>query len=1068
MSIKKKTKTMLLTALAFVTAISFSGAARFVSSSNAQEGTSAKAANVVVTGNGDWSQTGAANGVAKSVEGVTGMGGGVTGFGFPDWSWTGVTADAATFAPSLKDTAEDGYYIGHFLNGWGWTVSRVMSFNEPVKASDVDAIIFRIAGHFSSGNTYGVIGGNPPHGGTGIYLYAADSDGSKGDGVLIPYDVKQDEWVDLTFTGEDLVKLTDANGNLSGFWMGFGCISEANSVLYGHSGDTFEQSAYILIDSVKIAKKQTVTYYDGESVLKTEELYTGDKPFYMPEKEDYAFTGWTVNSVDGKQLGADEALTSDIGSLYATWTQAGDLASAYGVYATDYGMLKVFEDGTVDFSESFGKIYGYSYGADGFLYVFTAAERLEISLSSETKKDSVSIYCYDGENGDELFYRTITAKGETITVPETGKSSFQYWSASKNGRKFDFSEPIEGDLTLYAVNRYAVTDRVVITGTNDFTLAAEHKLTSVAGTVSMNDGTSTTSNMGYRFNINNIDVSQNELWAGSDDGKAFSMLIAPWGFSLGKAILFNEPVKAADYETMTFRLFAHLSPKSPYGGFLWGGVGIRIFGSHSDGSDTGVLIPLDITQDEWVDLTIGRDLIDVLAADDGYIYGFTIGSGIVVDTGREEGENYWHTTFDWAAQRVEYSTYVLVDYITVATEKTLSYCDSDGSVLNTQNFSAGSEMSYSYVPEKDGSVFAGWTAYESALDYSEVFYQSVNLYANWVAKAGNVADYVGLYRESGKNVISVYSDGTVEIDGRTDLLSCGIGEDGVVYVACKDGMYTYDLSSYDKVSAHTVTVEDGDGNSARYLVPDGETLAAQWTKPGYTVAKASVKDSDGEFVFGTTAVTSDLTLTLVWEYDEIADYASVYGNYYYAAGNSMIILGANHMATVEGEAKTYRILTSSAIMIDGLGEGSFLDVYFSVNGKNYVKLGEATVSFFAGRETTSPEKQTVSSETNYKVTKPADPVWEGYRFVCWMTAGNEEFDFNTIITGSTQLFAKWERVTSQKDPVTPSEPSDNGDGDGDTSGKKGCGSAVSTCGVALAGCALILGAFVAIKKKKAE
>lgn len=1064
MSIKKKTKTMLLTALAFVTAISFSGVARFASTSQVHgEDSPVKPANVIVAGNDDWTQ--AKNTVAKSVEGATGMGGGITSFGFPDWSWIKLTAESSPSFAALNETAEDGYYLGHYLNGWGWTVSRVMSFNDSVKASDIDAITFRIAAHFSSDKTYGIVGENPPHGGTGIYLYAADSTGASGEGVLIPYDIAQDQWVDLRITGEDLTKLTDASGNFSGFWLGFGCISEANSVLYSHGADDFEHSAYILIDSIKVAKEQTITYYDGDSVLKTAVLYTGDEMFYMPEKEDYAFTGWAINSVEGRKIVAGEtlAIASDINALHSTWTQAGDLASVSGMYTVESGTLKIFDDGSVDFSEDFGKIHGYSYSADGVLYVFTATETLEISLSSAVKKDAVKVYCYDGENGDELFYRTFVEKGDIITVEGTGKSSFQYWSVSKNGRRFDFSKGINEDLTLYAVNRYSVSDRVVVTGTNDFSLAAEYKLTSVAGTVSMNAGTSTIANMGYRFNINNLDVSKNEFWAGSDDGKAFSMLIAPWGFSLGKPILFNEPVKAADYETMTFRLFAHLSPKSPYGGFLWAGAGIRIFGSHSDGSDPGVLIPLDIKQDQWVDLTIGRDLIDVLAADDGYIYGFTIGSAIVVDTSREEGRDYWHTTFDWASQRVEYSTYVLVDYITVSTEKTLTYCDSDGSVLNSESFSVGSKLNYSYVPTKDGYVFTGWTAYESALDYSEKFYQSVNLYANWTAETDAFASYVGLYRRNGGDVVSVFADGSMKAEGLSDVLASGIGEDGVAYFACKDGMYAYDLAEYDKVSAHAVTVELGDGTSERYMVADGETVSVAWSRPGYKLVKGSVSGSDAEFVFGTSTVTSDMTLTLVWEYDEIADYASVYGTYYNAADNTMVKLEADHKATVGGASKTYRILSSGEIMIDGMGGGSFLDMYFSMNGKNYVKLGDATVSFYAGRETTSPEIQKVSAKTNYKVTKPQDPVWEGYRFVCWQTTDGQVFDFDSVIVGSMQLFAKWEKLPVSSKPNTPVEPDE---GNVDDGGKKGCGSALATGSLALAGLGLIVCAAFGIKKKK--
>ncbi len=46
-----------------------------------------------------------------------------------------------------------------------------------------------------------------------------------------------------------------------------------------------------------------------------------------------------------------------------------------------------------------------------------------------------------------------------------------------------------------------------------------------------------------------------------------------------------------------------------------------------------------------------------------------------------------------------------------------------------------------------------------------------------------------------------------------------------------------------------------------------------------------------------------------------------------------------------------------------------------------------------------------------KITKPADPVKEGYFFDCW-TYNGEEFDFNTAITAPTVLQAKWEAAVS--------------------------------------------------------
>ena len=43
-----------------------------------------------------------------------------------------------------------------------------------------------------------------------------------------------------------------------------------------------------------------------------------------------------------------------------------------------------------------------------------------------------------------------------------------------------------------------------------------------------------------------------------------------------------------------------------------------------------------------MDLTVSKDLLNVLADEDGYMYGFTIGADIVVDTSVEKGKDRWY------------------------------------------------------------------------------------------------------------------------------------------------------------------------------------------------------------------------------------------------------------------------------------------------------------------------------------------------------------------------------------------------------------------------------------------
>ena len=77
------------------------------------------------------------------------------------------------------------------------------------------------------------------------------------------------------------------------------------------------------------------------------------------------------------------------------------------------------------------------------------------------------------------------------------------------------------------------------------------------------------------------------------------------------------------------------------------------------------------------------------------------------------------------------------------------------------------------------------------------------------------------------------------------------------------------------------------------------------------------------------------------------------------------------------------------------------------NGQKYPEEKKYTVTFNTdgGSEITSKE-----INEGEKVTKPADPTKEGYKFVKWQLNG-EDYDFEKIVTGDIELKAVWERVT---------------------------------------------------------
>ncbi|MBR4171189.1 MAG: leucine-rich repeat protein [Kiritimatiellae bacterium] len=79
-----------------------------------------------------------------------------------------------------------------------------------------------------------------------------------------------------------------------------------------------------------------------------------------------------------------------------------------------------------------------------------------------------------------------------------------------------------------------------------------------------------------------------------------------------------------------------------------------------------------------------------------------------------------------------------------------------------------------------------------------------------------------------------------------------------------------------------------------------------------------------------------------------------------------------------------------------------------------------TVTFDADGGTPVPAQQSV--EAGSKATKPNDPVKDGYDFTGWYN-GNAAFDFDTPITASITLTAKWtEKSTGDETPTEPDTP----------------------------------------------
>lgn len=183
-------------------------------------------------------------------------------------------------------------------------------------------------------------------------------------------------------------------------------------------------------------------------------------------------------------------------------------------------------------------------------------------------------------------------------------------------------------------------------------------------------------------------------------------------------------------------------------------------------------------------------------------------------------------------------------------------------------------------------------------------------------------------------------------------------------------------------------------------------------------------DEDGNNL----GVQSNQTLVNITQKGEKSDYAGCEALYYSKEEDTFVALYADKTAKVikEGETKeiTYEIWDST-IRLD-FEEGKKLYEYsyqrFYTDEVVYGRLGTYYVNFETGTDE-SIEKQTLNQESGYTATRPTEPTREDATFEGWVLADGTEYDFDSVVSESITLYAKW------SDGVTYEKVATSGDGE---------------------------------------
>ena len=348
---------------------------------------------------------------------------------------------------------------------------------------------------------------------------------------------------------------------------------------------------------------------------------------------------------------------------------------------------------------------------------------------------------------------------------------------------------------------------------------------------------------------------------------------------------------------------------------------------------------------------------------------------------------------------------------------TVTFETNGGSPINAAEVDYNSTVEKPDAPTKDDRVFDAWYTDEAltkAYDFTKPVTGDLILYAKYIpffmvtfdSKGGSEVNPAKV--GSGKTVTAPAAPTKAKsiFAGWYTSKDKGVTLSETAWDFSKNTV-TDEITLYAKwIEAWTVTFNANNGSEEKSVdVEKGKTVKKpadpkkdNYTFEGWYTDKACKKNFDF-----TTAITGDLTLYAKWK-----------------PVNYTVTFESNGGSAVKAQIVPYGSKASKPVpdKADKDFEGWYtdkactkkFDFTTAITG-NLTLYAKWTIGYTVTFNTdggSKVEKQLV--EVNQKATKPADPTKEGYAFEYWyepLKGENTKFDFDTAITGSKSLSAKW-------------------------------------------------------------
>lgn len=444
----------------------------------------------------------------------------------------------------------------------------------------------------------------------------------------------------------------------------------------------------------------------------------------------------------------------------------------------------------------------------------------------------------------------------------------------------------------------------------------------------------------------------------------------------------------------------------------------------------------------WVNIDIEGDALVALADADGNLSGFNI-------------VFFCNDNLTMAADG-----HVLLDSLTYEKACVVKFIDGE----NTTEVKVKRNTCVNKIanPQKEGFYFAGWFVGDVPFDFTQPVTSDVELTAKYYQLTDGSTLY-GTYKYGDKYLSFNENNVLYFIDNATyKQYSYGLTVNNLLIIQTENTSYLQNKQvSIEFENNNYVKV---DSCSVSYSV-DGKTEIIRQVKGG-SVIELEIPDKDGfkkdgwyidgvKYTF-TDALNEDIILVANYLYNEIIDYSDYYNSYYNVTRDTLLIFEQNNELKIvtgskENTVKYYVLTDGTWIVVDGT-EKRLTDNISSIlfDGELYKKLSTYDITIDDGTNIISV---TVNSSSQYKLSKPSEPVKDGYKFIGWYIDGQkDEFDFNSVIYTNIKLVAKWQI----ENPI-----------DGKSSG---CSSSISATGgfvfVVLFGLVAVVGIFIIKKREK--